>query len=104
MADVHLYYGLQMGLPRLVRGTSGSRLDTGLKRARRNRSLATSLPWLVGCMCSTVELWTATPSEARSAAIHRLFSGHNGGGREGSLRSQRSKRGDTGLSTCRCNL
>ena len=105
LADIRLYYDLQMGWLRLVRGTSGSRPDTGLKRARRNRSLATSQGRLVGCMrASTVEFWTATPSEAGPAAIHRLSSGNTGGGRERSLRSQRSERGNTGLSACRCGL
>ena len=105
LADIYLYYDLQMGWLPLVRGTSGSRLETGLKRARRSRSLATSQRRLVGCMrASTEPLWTATPSEARPAAIHRPSSGHTGGGGERSLRSQRSERRDTSLGTCRCGL
>lgn len=105
LADINLYYNLQMGWLRLVCGTRGSRLDTGLKRARRNRSLATSHGRLVGSMrASAVEFWTATPPEARPAAIHRPSGGHTGRSGERSLRSQRSKRGNTGLSTCRCNL
>lgn len=105
LADIRLYYDIQMNWLHLVRGTSGSRLDTSLKRARRNSSLATSQGRLVGCMrASTVKFWTATPSEARPATIHRLSSGNTGGGRERSLRGQRSERGNTSLGACRCGL
>lgn len=105
LADIRPYYDIQMNWLHLVRGTSGSRLDTSLKRARRNSSLATSQGRLVGCMrASTVKFWTATPSEARPTTIHRLSSGNTGGGRERSLRGQRSERGNTSLGACRCGL